>query len=531
LGLAAHELAHQWFGDLITVKTWDDVWIKEGMATLLEEELVRSHVDANGVGTLNGHAYFVADGDAIRDSSKAPKDKYDSGPYGRSAWFFTQIRRVVGDEAFFGTMRQLLEAHRMGNIGTEDIIQAFAPAFEPLGADKLRRALAAKALPHILFSEAEETASLTDADGALIAPIEYEWVSLDGSRHRKPLLRGELNAIQSQNLDDLLVLDPDDVHPEWETFVADGALPFFIDSRRILLKPEQINAFLSLPGVHQQIALATAPTVTFDGQPIATWPIDVLNFAAFLNGLHSDGAQAVALVRACDAVNVMPSPEWTNAIRTAFTILPKSFGLSAVASYASCGKGLGEPQPWDNEWQSLATGFPNAGISQERLVFLARFDSNHKDVWPLVLDNAGSLRARQIAAGRIPATLENHALFVAHTRTVDASEVLRSNLLFRLGSTTRQWKTEWLNGNPDGEQAFNAGLNSLSILLKKDATRPAHAYALCTARNLLQDWQTVDGTNSLVFDQARWNKFVADLKNAPLSELAREISNNPNLCN
>lgn len=524
LGLAAHELAHQWFGDLVTVETWDDIWIKEGMASLLEEELVRSHLDASGAGTLNGHAYFPVEGQAIRDPDKLPKDKYDSGPYGRSAWFFTQIRKVVGDEAFFGTLRQLLEAHHMGNIGTEDIVQAFAPAFEPLGADKLRQALAAKALPHVLFSEAEQTASLTDADGALIAPVEYEWVSLDGTRHRKPLLRGELNAIQSYGPNDLLVLDPDDVHPVWETFATDETLPDFIGSRRIPTTPEQLGVFLSLSGVHQHIALSAGGGVL--------WPLESANLGTFLKGLHSDRARAVALERACETALATPSPEWTDAIRSAFTTLPIPFGVSAVGSYASCGEVLGEPQPWDDEWQTLATGLPNSDISHERLFFLTRFDSNHKDVWTAVLDEAGSIRARQIAAGRIPVTLANHAYFVEHTRNIDVAEVLRSSLLPRLGNTTWLWKVESINGNLGGKEAFESGLGALAVVLKKDATRPAHVYALCTARNMMFGWQTAyDGTNEWVLDQNRWNKFVADLRNAPLSERALEISKDQTLCN
>lgn len=522
LSLAAHELAHQWFGDLITVKTWDDVWIKEGMATLLAEELVRSHVDSSDSATLNGHGFFVAEGEAIWDPDKAPLDKYDSGPYGRSAWFFTQVRKVVGDEAFFATMRELLETHRMGNISTEDVVRAFAPAFEPNGADKLRRALAAKALPKILFSESDEKATLTDADGALIAPMEYEWVAMDGTRQRRPLLRGELNAIQSTNASDLLVFDPDDVHPDWELFTGGNDLPDFIASRRYPTTSEQLEAFFSLSGVHQQAALWAGGN--------STWPIESTTLPVFLGRLHSEGAQAVTLVYACDAALAAPSPEWNDAIRSAFTTYPTPFGLSAVGSYASCAEVLGEPQPWDDEWQKLASGLPNGDMTPERLSFLTRFDVNHRAVWAGVLENAGSLRARQIAAGRIPSTLDNHAFFVTQAKKIGASEILRNNLLNRLGNTTRQWKTEWYNGDLKGKAAFESGLDAFLAVLHKDEARPAHSYALCTVRNLLQDWETINGTDVLAFDQARWNAFIADLEGAPLSARATNISKNPNLC-
>ncbi|HRI64665.1 MAG TPA: M1 family aminopeptidase, partial [Polyangium sp.] len=355
LQLTAHELAHQWFGDLMTVQTWDDVWIKEGMASLLEEEVFRRQLDASGAGTLNGHIFSVAEGDAIRDPEKAPNDKYDSGPYGRSAWFLTQIRRVVGEEAFWSTLRQLLESHRMGNVSSEDFVQAFAPAFEPLGADKLRRALAAKALPRIVFSEAEQTATLTDSDGALIAPIEYAWVSLDGSQHRKPLLRGELNHLQSASLDDLLVLDPDDVHPEWETFIEGGALPDFLGPRRLPTTPEQLDVFLGLSGTAQRMALQINSE--------NPWPLEADKLGAFLKNLHTDGAQALGLERACEAALANPSPQWTDGIRTAFTTMPTPFGLSAIGTYTACAEVLGEPQPWDAQWQTLAGGLPNGELS------------------------------------------------------------------------------------------------------------------------------------------------------------------------
>ncbi len=523
LYLAAHELAHQWFGDFMTVQSWDDVWIKEGMATLMEADLVHAHLETNGAATLHGHTYGVADGDAIFAPEKLPKDKYDSGPYGRSAWFFTQIRRVVGDEVFFGTMKQLLETHRMGNIRTEDVVQAFAPAFEPLGADKLRRALSAKALPKLVFSEAEQTVTLTDGEGALIAPMEYAWVSADGTKHRRLIVRGEQHVIQSATPNDLLVLDADDVHPVWETFVPDETIPDFVNLRRIPTTSEQLEMFRSLSGTHQRLAL--------DQTPPAVWPIEPATFGSFLTAMHSDAAVALGLYRACDVAEEMPSAQWTDVLRTAFATQPPTFGLSAVGSYSTCAEVLGEPQPWDDEWQKLATGLPNADISHERLTFLARFDAQHKSVWPGVFENAGSLRTRLIAAGRAPATLETHAQFVEWTEANDSSEVLRSSLLVRLGTLTRAWKTEWQNGNAKGKTAFEAGLHALGTVLKKDAARPAHAYALCTVRNLLRDWQNVNGSDQLVFDRNRWNTFVADLNGAPLSERAAEISKNPDLCN
>ena len=68
LGLAAHELGHQWFGDLVTLKNWDDLWIKEGMATLLQEEAKRELDDQSHSGAAVWPSLFCRRGSAYRGS-------------------------------------------------------------------------------------------------------------------------------------------------------------------------------------------------------------------------------------------------------------------------------------------------------------------------------------------------------------------------------------------------------------------------------------------------------------------------------
>src|SRR6185436_14172530 len=119
----------------------------EGMATLLEQEGARVYMDESSAGTLNGDELDAASGEPIRDKSAAPDDKYTSGPYGRAAWLLTQIRSLVGEDAFWKTLRGILDKHGFGTIGTEEFLDEFAPALGPSATARARRAVDAVLSP------------------------------------------------------------------------------------------------------------------------------------------------------------------------------------------------------------------------------------------------------------------------------------------------------------------------------------------------------------------------------------------------
>lgn len=104
----AHELSHQWFGDLVTCDNWGDIWLNEGFATYCEalyvEQVNGSTAFHNYInGGLNSMDYWAVDA-IFRYDISDPWHIFHSTVYDKGGWVLHMLRHVVGDSTFFQIM-------------------------------------------------------------------------------------------------------------------------------------------------------------------------------------------------------------------------------------------------------------------------------------------------------------------------------------------------------------------------------------------------------------------------------------------
>lgn len=115
-GLLQHELAHEWFGNQLTNKDWDDFWLHEGFGTYMQPlyaEYLRGKM-AYHAHLFEMRSQIVNKHPLVSKRSKKEHEVYDPklGPgqdiYVKGAWILHTLRHLVGDEVFFNAVRQLV---------------------------------------------------------------------------------------------------------------------------------------------------------------------------------------------------------------------------------------------------------------------------------------------------------------------------------------------------------------------------------------------------------------------------------------
>jgi aminopeptidase N len=130
--LVAHELAHQWFGDLVVIKHWSHAWVKEGMASYAEVMWFEEEYGQDEAAYyLLGQARQYLDEDASRYRRslvthvyREAIELYDRHIYEKGSCVYHMIRAELGDELFYQSIATFLKDNAHSTVETIDLLRA-----------------------------------------------------------------------------------------------------------------------------------------------------------------------------------------------------------------------------------------------------------------------------------------------------------------------------------------------------------------------------------------------------------------------
>ncbi len=136
--VVTHEMAHQWFGDLVTMQWWDNLWLNEGFATWMEHKPLAKwkpewHIEEDDARELDDvlNSDSQATTRTIRAKAETPAqidEMFDGIAYGKAGAVLGMVEHYAGEESFRTGIHNYLAAHLYSNATAEDFWTAEAKA-------------------------------------------------------------------------------------------------------------------------------------------------------------------------------------------------------------------------------------------------------------------------------------------------------------------------------------------------------------------------------------------------------------------
>jgi aminopeptidase N len=230
--LIAHELAHQWFGDLVTCRDWSEGWLNEGFATFMEHVWREHHLgrDEYEYGIKHDLASYLGEASGryrrpiVCQEYDAPLDLFDRHLYEKGGLVLHVLRTELGDNLFWKGISAYLHRHARDVVETRDLQRALEEVsgrslgrrFEELvhrpGHPELDLSLSWE--DGVLRGIAKQTQSTNDGvPNSFEVPIVLEIVSLGSGQSRRETVsftsRSDSFAVPCPDRPRFVVVDPD----------------------------------------------------------------------------------------------------------------------------------------------------------------------------------------------------------------------------------------------------------------------------------------------------------------------------------
>jgi alanyl aminopeptidase len=136
--VGAHEIAHQWFGNLVTNAWWDDIWLNEAFATWIAEKMVQQwRPDYDRGAARVGERAIAINADALASARKIREpitsrgdifSAFDQITYQKGATVIGMFEGWMGEEPFRRGVQTYLETRRYGSASADDFLESLTKA-------------------------------------------------------------------------------------------------------------------------------------------------------------------------------------------------------------------------------------------------------------------------------------------------------------------------------------------------------------------------------------------------------------------
>lgn len=217
-GLVAHELAHQWFGDLVTLKDWSHTWLNEGWASFLpnfwdREKYGQEAYDLDRLGVFNGGVSAHqgrTDRGVVWTGYQEPIDMFDNFAYPGGASRMFMLMHAVGEDRFWPAITAYLNTYRYKNATTDDFFNSLSKS---LGVDLRgfeKQWFYTPAAPTLTVKRDGNDVTIQQGPVPFELPLDVLLVNPDGSVEKRHVT---LPATSSTDITDvngrLVLIDPE----------------------------------------------------------------------------------------------------------------------------------------------------------------------------------------------------------------------------------------------------------------------------------------------------------------------------------